>query len=148
LPAGIAELMLPRDARALARIATEDNLTGALGRRREVLGEVAKQLLMGPPPDPFVPELFDFLTAMAPRMQSGVVSPAWGSYLYTEYQRNLVRERPTGLPRRSAPEVQQSLDRSIQFFHLEAREGRKVRTVEDAATEDTIEWRNERRMGR
>ena len=83
LPAGIAELYLPEDARALARIAAEDDPSGSITRRRDVLTEVSRQLLMSPPPDAVVPELFDVLTSIAPRMEAGAISPAWGSYLYT-----------------------------------------------------------------
>jgi hypothetical protein len=148
LPAGIAELRLPRDSRTLARIAAEDDATGALDRRREVLTDVAHQLLDGPPADPLVPELFDLLAALAPRMETGAISPAWGSYVYTSYRQDLVKERPTGIPRRAAAEVGRALDTYVEFYRLRAREGRKPRTVEDAAFEDTREWRREQREAR
>jgi hypothetical protein len=146
LPAGIAELMLPRDARSLARIAAEDDVNGSLARRREVLTNVAHQLLTRTPPDAFVPEMFDFLAAIAPRMEAGAISPAWGSYLYTTHQQDLVRERPTGLPRPSRAEVDRMVDGYVEFFRLQP--GRKLRTIEDAAFEDTQQQREEHRLGR
>jgi hypothetical protein len=146
LPAGIAELMLPRDAHTLARIAAEDDVTGSLARRREVLTDVARQLLTTPPPDALVPEMFDLLAAIAPRMEAGAISPAWGSYLYTTHQQNLLRERPTGLPRPSRAEVDRVVEGYVKFFRLAG--GRKLRTIEDAAFEDTRGWRDENRLGR
>jgi hypothetical protein len=146
LPAGIAELYLPRDSRTLARVAAEDDPTGALDRRREVLGEVSRQLLMAPSPDAYVPELFDLLAAMAPRMEQGAISAAWGSYIYTTYQQDMVKDRPTGAPRPSRAEVEKALDGYVEFFRL--RQGRKLRTIEDAGFDDMRGWRDERRMGR
>jgi hypothetical protein len=148
LPAGIAELQLPRDSRALAGIAAEDDPGSSLARRREVLAEVARQLLATPPPDALVPELFDLLAALAPRMEAGAISPAWGSYVYTSYQRDLVHDRPTGVPRRSRPEVERALEEYVEFFRLQARPGRKARTIEDAGFEEMRGWRDEQRLGR
>jgi len=148
LPAGIAELYLPRDSRSLARIAADEEPTGSIARRREVLIDVSRQLLMGPPSDALVPELFDFLAAVAPRMEAGAISPAWGSYVYTTYQQDMLKERPTGVPRRSRPEVERALQGYVEFFRLQAREGRKPRTIEDAGFDDTRAWRDERRLGR
>jgi hypothetical protein len=148
LPAGIAELSLPQDSRALARLGAEEDPSGAIGRRRELLTEVSRQLLMSPPSDAYVPELFDLLTAVAPRMEQGAVSPAWGSYIYTTYQQDMLKDRPTGSPRRSKAEVEKALDGYVEFFRLRAREGRKRRTMEDAAFEDTRGWRDDQRLGR
>jgi hypothetical protein len=148
LPAGIAELRLPEDSHTLARIAAEDDPTGALGRRRDVLANVAGQLLDAPPADPLVPELFDLLTALAPRIEAAAISPAWGSYVYTSYRRDLVQERPTGVPRRSAADVQHALDGYVEFYRLRAREDGRSRTIEDAGFEDTREWRREQRESR
>ena len=58
----------------------------------------------------------------------------------------MVKERPTGTPRRSRAEVEKALDGYVEFFRL--REGRKLRTIEDAGFEDTRGWRDEQRMGR
>jgi hypothetical protein len=120
-PAGVAELQLPRDARTLVRIAAEENTTGSLTKRREVLDDVARQLAMAAPPDALVPELFDLLAAMAPRVEARAISPAWASYVYTSYQRDLVKDRPTGVPRRTEGEVARALDGYVEFFRLRAR---------------------------
>ena len=148
LPSGIAELSLPRDSRTLARIAVQEEPTGSIAERRAILTEVSHQLLMGPPSDALVPELFDFLAAVAPRMEAGSISPAWGSYVYTTYQQDMLKERPAGVPRRSQPEIRRALDGYVDFFRLQAREGRKPRTIEDEALDATIQWRDERRLGR
>ena len=120
-PAGVAELQLPGDSRSLARIAADENPTGSVARRREVLGQVARQLAMDPPADAHVPEMFDLLAVMAPRVEARTISPAWASYVYTSYQRELVRERPGGMPRRSADEVTRALDGYVEFFRLRGR---------------------------
>jgi hypothetical protein len=148
LPQGIADLRLPRDARSLARVATEEEPTGSITRRRELLVDVARQLLLSPPRDVLVPELFDLLVALGPRMESGTISTTWGSYVYTTYQRDLVRDRPTGAPRRSLPEVERAVDGYIAFFRLRAREGRKPETIVDAGFQDMQDQRDERRRAR
>jgi hypothetical protein len=111
-----------------------------------VIAGASRQLLSPAPSDALVPELFDFLTAMAPRMEAGEISPGWASYLFTSYERDLAGARPTGVPRRSVPEIERTLQDYVEYFRLQA--GRKVRTVEDAAFEDTLGWRNDRRVGR
>src|SRR5687767_4260029 len=72
-PAGIAELVLPADGDTLRRIAAEDDPAGRLERRRTVVAGVDRQLLMPAPDDALVPELFDVVVALAPRMESGAV---------------------------------------------------------------------------
>ena len=148
LPTGIANLQLPHDAGALGRMARDEEAEGTITRRRATLADVSRQLLIAPPPDVLVPELFDYLTAMALRMEDGVVSPAWGSYLYTTYGQDLARERPDGLPRRTRAEIDVSLDRSVAFFHLRAKPGEAAAQRQQQGFESTREWRDERRLGR
>jgi hypothetical protein len=148
LPAGIAELQLPEDAGTLGRIARDEEAGGTITRRRATLAAVAKQLLTTPPADPLVPELFDYLTALALRMEDGVVSPAWGSYLYTTYGQDLARDRPDGRPRRTRTEIDASLDRSIAYFHLRANPEAAAAQRQQQGFEDTRAWRNERTIGR
>jgi len=148
LPAGIAELQLPTDAATLRRVASEDEATGRIERRRAVLVGLNRELLMAPPDDRLVPELFDFVVALAPRMESGVVSPAWGSYLYTTYQRDLNAEPPVGRPRRTMPELDAVLDRWIDFYQIRSNPRVARPSVESGGFEATQDWRNERRMGR
>lgn len=148
LPAGIAELVLPADAAALRRIAADDERSARLDGRRTVIAGLNRQLLMPPPDDALVPELFDFAIALAPRMESGVIDAAWGSYLYTTYQRELHAERPAGHPRRSVVDIDRVLDGWVEFYHIRASP-RVARPTPDAAGfEATQEWRTERRMGR
>jgi hypothetical protein len=148
LPSGIAELRLTESARSLARTAASEEARGTISERSAVLTDVHAQLLMPSPPDPLVPELFDVVVSLAPRMEGGAISPAWASYVYTSYDRDLRRERPAGTPRRSATEVERTVAGYVEFFRLRAREDRRAPTLEDAGYQDTLEWRNEHRVGR
>jgi hypothetical protein len=146
LPAGIAEIQLPADAATLRRIASEEEATGRTERRRAVLDGLNRQLLMTPPRDRLVVALYDFVVALAPRMESGVVSPAWGSYLYTSYQRDLNAEADR--PRRTMPELDAVLDRWIAFYQIRATPRVARPSMESGGFEATQDWRNQRRMGR
>jgi hypothetical protein len=147
-PAGIAELVLPADGDTLRRIAAEDDPAGRLERRRTVVAGVDRQLLMPAPDDALVPELFDVVVALAPRMESGAVRPSWGSYLYTTYERELRRDRPTGRPRRTSAEIETVLDGYVEFFRIRA-DPRAVRaTPERGGFEAMQDWRNQNRIGR
>jgi hypothetical protein len=148
LPAGIAEIRLPADAESLRRIAAEEEATGALARRREILAGLNRQLLMAPPENVLAPELFDFVVALATRMELGAVSSAWGSYLYTTYQRDLHAERPDGRPRRPPREIEAALDGWIEFYRIRANPRVPAPSVESEGFEGLREWRNERRIGR
>jgi hypothetical protein len=121
MPSGLVYLPLDQSAASLARIATEDDLVSDLERRREILVDLNRGVLMAPPSDAIVPELFDFTALLAARMESGAVSSDWAAYLYTSYQRDLVRERPDGTPRRSAPAIEASLAESIEFYRIQKR---------------------------
>ncbi len=148
LPAGIAELQLPASSTTLRGIAGSEESSGALDQRRELLAGIARQLLMAPPGDVFVPELFDFLVALAPRMESGAVSAAWGSYLYTTYQRELLEERPAGRPRRPAVEIEPVLDGYVEYFSLRADPNDPRPDPAADAFEAVRSWRDEQRIGR
>jgi hypothetical protein len=149
LPSGIAELRLSESSRSLARTAASEEASGTITERSAVLADVGHQLLESPPPDPLVPELFDVLVAVAPRMENGAISPAWASYVYTSYERDLRRDRPSGTPRRSPAEVETAVQGYVEFYRLHVRDdGRRSPTLEDAGFQDTIEWRNENRLGR
>jgi len=148
LPSGIAELRLSESARSLARTAASEEASGTIAERSAVLADVSQQLLQAPPPDPLVPELFDVLVAVAPRMENGAISPAWASYVYTSYERDLRHDRPNGRPRRSPAEVENAVQGYVDFFRIRMREGQRQPTLEDAGFEDTLEWRNENRIGR
>lgn len=149
LPKGLAELRLPADSAALARTAHDEEMRERIDKRRETLANVARQLLMGAPPDVLVPEQFDFLVALAPRMESGAVDAAWGSYLYTTYLRDMQRERPDGRPRRGSAEIGAVLDRWIEFYQIRANPRlAPSRSMEAQGFDATREYRDERRQAR
>jgi hypothetical protein len=148
-PTGIAQLQLPMDAAALRRIAADEEAKGELARRRDILAGINRQLLMPSPDDVFAPELFDFVVVLAPRMESGTVSPAWASYLYTTYQRELREERPDGRPRRPAAAIEPVVDGYIEFYRIRL-DPRGQQRPDPAADgfEAVRQWRDEQRLGR
>jgi hypothetical protein len=81
-------------------------------------------------------------------MEARTISPAWASYVYTTYQRDLVRDRPTGTPRRSPAEVETAVDAYVEYFRLRARDDRPALDPAAAGMEAVQEWRTERRLGR
>ena len=103
---------------------------------------------MSPPDDALVPELFDFVVALAPRMESGAVSSAWGSYLYTTYQRDLRAERPDGRPRRTPAEIDGVVAGWIEFYQIRANPRVAPRAAESDGFDALRKWRTERRLGR
>ena len=107
----------------LARVSSGEARDGMLKRRRAVVGSVHRVLLMRPPPDAMVGELFDVLTLLGQRMAAGTVPLAWGAYLYTGYVRQLMGERPDGRPARTLEEVQTVLDREVAFYAVGRRPG-------------------------
>ena len=130
----------------LTRVAEAETTTGKLDRRREILRNVNRQLLMAAPEDPLVPELFDFVTLVSKRVATGDISLNWVAYLYTTYQRDMVVQRPNGMPRRTIDQVQGELDRLIVFYHIQKRpdqNGIQVKdllgTGDDVITLDEIE---------
>ena len=105
----------------LGRVATAENTTGTLDRRKAILANVNRQLLMPPPPETLVPELFDLVTLVASRVATGEISLNWVAYIYTTYQRDMTEQRPTGTPRRTADEVQAEVDRLVRFYAIQKR---------------------------
>ena len=107
--------------RGLANLAARDEKAGELARRREVVGRMNRQLLMEPPADAHVPELFDVVTLLSPRVASGEITLPWAAYVYTSYERDLVTERPTGEPRRGAGEIRAQVEHYVEFYSLQKR---------------------------
>jgi hypothetical protein len=107
--------------RGLANLAARDEAAGELARRREVVRRMNRQLLMAPPADAHVPELFDVTTLLSPRVASGEISLPWAAYVYTSYQRDLVGERPTGEPRRTEDEIRAQVEHYVEFYALQKR---------------------------
>jgi hypothetical protein len=115
----------------LGWVARREEATGDLTRRREAVARLNKLLLMPPPPDALVPELFDLMTAMSQRVSSGQIDFAWAAYVFTSYQQDLLRDRPDGKPRRRFDEVEAALAKYVEFYHLEKRPDAKGLTVRD-----------------
>jgi hypothetical protein len=148
-PTGIAQLALPMDSASLRRVAAEDDPPKRLERRTRIISGVQRQLLMAPADDALVPEMFDVLIALAPRMESGTVSAAWASWIYTTYERDLAKERPSGTPRRSHVEIDRALAELVAYYHI--RENPKATppaSPDRQGFDATREWRDERRLGR
>jgi hypothetical protein len=130
----------------LSRVAESENTSGKLERRREILAGLNRQLLMPPPPDALVPELFDLVTLVSSRVATGEISLNWVAYLYTTYQRDMAIQRPTGTPRRTFDQVRSELERLVQFYSIQKRpdqEGIKVGDIlgtgDDVISLDEIE---------
>jgi hypothetical protein len=115
----------------LARIASREGASGSLEERRRILTQVNRYLLMPPPPDAQVPELFDLVTQLSSRVATGEISLNWAAYIYTMYQRDMIAQRPNGVPRRSPDEVGAQLARYIEFFHISKRPDQRGVTVGD-----------------
>ena len=110
-----------------SREANENDVT----HRRSVVTTVNRQLLMPPPPDAWVPELYEVITLVARRVAVGEMSFAWMAHLYTSYQRDLALERPGGTPRRSFDEVRAQIDRYVEFHAIQKRPDVKGVTMDD-----------------
>ena len=130
----------------LSRVAATENTSGKVDQRRNIIAGVNRQLLMPPPPDTFVPELFDLVTLVSSRVATGEISLNWVAYIYTTYQRDMVEQRPTGVPRRSLEQVHAELDRLVRFYAIQKRpdqDGIKVGDIlgtgDDVITLDEIE---------
>jgi hypothetical protein len=129
----------------LGRVAAHEARDGNLDRRRATVAGMHRLLLMAPPPDALVPELYDVLTLLGQRMVAGDVPFDWGAYLYTDYYRTLVAERPDGTPPRTPAEVRTALDRVVAFYAVRARPGEggmrvgDVFGAGDGYTKDEIE---------
>jgi hypothetical protein len=149
MPTGIAQLMLPMDAASLRRVAAEDDPPKRLERRTQIVSRVQRQVLMAPVDDALVPEMFDVLVALAPHMESGRISAAWASYIYTTYERDLAKERPTGAPRRSHVEIDRTLGELVAYYHIRENPNATPPASPERQGFDAIrEWRDERRLGR
>ncbi len=115
----------------LGRVAESENTSGKLDRRRQIVASLSRQLLMPPPTDALVPELFDFVTVVSSRVATGEISLNWVAYLYTTYQRDMVDQRPTGTPRRNLDEVRAEVDRLVAFYAIQKRPDQRGMTVGD-----------------
>jgi hypothetical protein len=128
----------------LGRIASRETASGSLDERRRILVQMNRYLLMPPPDDAQVPELFDLVTQLSSRVATGEVSLNWAAYIYTTYQRDMIQQRPDGKPERSPEEVGAQLARYIDFFHIRKRPDQRGVTVGDLmGTGDDVISRDE-----
>jgi hypothetical protein len=105
----------------LMRVAESENTSGKLDQRKEILRNINRQLLMPAPDDGLVPELFDLVTLVARRVATGEISLNWVAYIYTTYQRDMVDQRPSGMPRRSLDQVHAEVDKLVAFYAIQKR---------------------------
>jgi hypothetical protein len=115
----------------LARVAAREEASGDLSRRRNAVARLHRVLLLAPPRDALVPELFDFLTALSARVATGEIDLDWAAYLYTSYERDLVNLRPTGTPRRTTAEIATVIGEQVRFFSLRKRRDRSGMRLRD-----------------
>ena len=115
----------------LGRIAASENQNGSVAKRREILAQMNRYMLMPAPDDALVPELFDLVTQLSSRVATGEISLNWAAYIYTAYQRDMIQQRPNGMPRRSPEEVGVQLAQYIQFFSIQKRPDQKGVTIND-----------------
>jgi len=107
----------------MARISSQEARDGSIDRRRATVAGMHRALLLSPPPDELVPELFDVLTDLGRRMAAGDVPLAWGAYVYTGYVRQLLQERAGGRPPRTVDQIRAALDDEVRFYAIRARPG-------------------------
>ena len=105
----------------LARVAAREESQGDLTQRREAVARVHRVLLLAPPPDAWVPELFDFIAALSSRVSTGEIDLAWAAYVYDSYERDLALSRPNGVPRRTEAEIEASVAEYVRFYSLRKR---------------------------
>jgi hypothetical protein len=131
--AGFVSFRIPHDRGALRRLAAEDEAEGVVTRRRAVVADLHRGLLMAPPPDAFVPELFDLITVLAGRADTGEIRETWGAYVYTTYERDLVRDRPDGRPRRDAGDIEAVVQGYVAHYRLQVAPAAAGRDPSDPA---------------
>jgi hypothetical protein len=136
----------------LARIAAEEERTSALAQRRETITGIHRQLLIAPPSDALVPELYDLVTLLSERVATGEINLNWAAYVYTSHLRDVVGERPDGVPRLGMAALEDQVQQQVEFFYLRQRpdvDGYRFRDFVDEGESFTVEEIEEaRRQGR
>lgn len=105
----------------LSRVASSEGDAGSIEQRRRVVAQTNRMLLMSPPPDAIVPEMFDVVTALSSRAATGEMSLNWSAYVYTTYQQDMLRDRPAGEPRRTPEQVEAEVQRLVDFYAIQKR---------------------------
>jgi hypothetical protein len=133
-------LLLGRAAQwYLGRVAAREQGSAALSQRRAVVSGLHRALLMPPPSDALVPELFDVVTLVSPRVASGEFSFDWVAHFYTTYVQDLTIQRPAGTPRRTQDEIRAEIERYVQFYAIQKRpDARGVRVGDLLGTGDDV----------
>lgn len=136
----------------LARIAAEEEQNGNLTRRRQTIADIHRQLLIAPPSDALVPELYDLVTLLSERVATGEINLNWAAYVYTSHLRDVVGERPNGVPRLEMAALEDYVQAQVEFFYLRKRpdvDGHRFRDFVDDGESFTVEEIEEaRRQGR
>jgi hypothetical protein len=105
----------------LGRVALREHAEGQLGQRRAAIARMHRMLLIAPPTDASVPELFDVLTALSARVATGAIDLPWAAYVYTSHWRDLMRDRPTGSPRYTLTQVEALVEEQVRFYSIQKR---------------------------
>ena len=105
----------------LQRVASREEAKGDLTQRRQTIARIHRQLLIAPPSDALVPELYDLVTLLSTRVATGEISMSWSAYVYTSHLRDTVLSRPDGQPRRSTEKLQEFVQKQVEFFYLRKR---------------------------
>jgi hypothetical protein len=130
----------------LSRVASNEGDPASVAKRKQVVSQMNRMLLMSPPTDAVVPEMFDVVTSLSSRAATGEMSLNWSAYVYTTYQQDMLRDRPSGTPRRSPEQVEAEVQRLVDFYAIQKRpdvEGVRVGdllgTGDDTISLDEIE---------
>jgi hypothetical protein len=105
----------------LQRVASREQATGALAERRTTIARVHRRLLMAPPADALVPELYDLVALLSARVATGEINLNWAAYVYTSHYRTLVESAGDGTPRRSLEQLRDYVQKQVEFFYLRKR---------------------------
>lgn len=105
----------------LQRVAIDEERSGELTRRRQTIARLHRQLLMKPPADAMVPELYDLVTLLSSRVATGEISLDWSAYIYTSHYRSAALSRADGGARLGLDELGQYVAEQVEFFYLRKR---------------------------
>ena len=105
----------------LSRVASGEEASGSIDERRKAVARIHRTLLVQPPDDAQVPELFDLVTVVSARVATGEIDLPWAAYVYTSYWRDLERDRRAGAARRTRPEVEAKVEEYVRFYALQKR---------------------------
>lgn len=105
----------------LSWVASGEEASGSIVERRHAVARIHRALLVQPPDDAQVPELFDLVTVVSARVATGEIDLPWAAYVYTSYWRDLERDRRAGPVRRPRAEVEAKVEEYVQFYALQKR---------------------------